>query len=185
MGCGDSKATPDPSAPKEIKVVMLGNGGVGKSACTFRFVQDKFVESYNPTIEDSYRKTFKVDGNTIVMDILDTAGQEEYTELREVYMRGGEGFVVVYSITDRKSFQEVSEFRDRTLRVKDKSAVPMILVGNKCDLEVYRSVTKEEGQQLALKFGVPFFETSALTGINTEEIFSAVCREVVKMWTPS
>eukprot|EP01114_Cavostelium_apophysatum_P012300 TRINITY_DN2736_c0_g1_i1.p1 TRINITY_DN2736_c0_g1~~TRINITY_DN2736_c0_g1_i1.p1 ORF type:complete len:185 (+),score=56.58 TRINITY_DN2736_c0_g1_i1:117-671(+) len=179
MGCGESKDSGnDTGAPKEMKIVMLGNGGVGKSACTFRFVQEKFVESYNPTIEDSYRKAVKVDGRNYVLDILDTAGQEEYTELREVYMRGGEGFVIIYSITDRKSFQEVNEFRDRTQRVKDKTGVPMVLVGNKSDLETQRHVSKEEGQALATKFGIPFFETSALTGTNTEEIFHAICREV-------
>jgi len=181
MGCIDSKESNNESqnkGPKDVKIVMLGNGGVGKSACTFRFVQEKFVEAYNPTIEDSYRKAIKLDGRNFVLDILDTAGQEEYTELREVYMRGGEGFIIVYSITDHKSFQEVSEFRDRTLRVKDKKEVPMVLVGNKSDLETQRKVSKEEGQQLAAQFGVPFFEASALTGNNTDEIFHAMCREV-------
>jgi len=179
MGCGSSNdeieaAADNSGGPKEVKIVMLGNGGVGKSACTFRFVQEKFVESYNPTIEDSYRKALKIDGRNFILDILDTAGQEEYTELREVYMRGGEGFIIIYSITDRKSFQEISEFRDRTLRVKDKTGVPMVLVANKSDLEGSRVVTKEEGLQLAHRFGVPFYETSALTGQNTEEIFVAI-----------
>mmetsp|Transcript_27737 Transcript_27737/g.39094 ORF Transcript_27737/g.39094 Transcript_27737/m.39094 type:complete len:195 (+) Transcript_27737:203-787(+) len=176
----DPKKSNEPGGPREIKIVMLGNGGVGKSAITFRFVQNKFVESYNPTIEDSYRKTVKVDGQNIVLDILDTAGQEEYTELREVYMRGGEGFIIVYSITDKKSFQEVTEFRDRTLRVKDKERVPMILVGNKSDLEGSRAVSKHDGEQLAKSLGVPFFEASAQTGVNTEEVFYAIAREVLK-----
>jgi len=180
MGCGGSKDTEGGGTPREMKVVMLGNGGVGKSALTFRFVQDKFVEAYNPTIEDSYRKPIKVDGKNILLDILDTAGQEEYTELREVYMRGGEGFIIVYSITDRKSFNEVIEFRDRTLRVKDKPSVPMILVGNKADLENSRVVTKEEGQQLSEKLQIQFLETSALTGTNTNEIFSNIARQVLK-----
>jgi len=180
MGCGSSKENNDSQyrGPRDVKIVMLGNGGVGKSACTYRFVHEKFNEAYNPTIEDSYRKAIKLDGRNYVLDILDTAGQEEYTELREVYMRGGEGFIVVYSVTDHKSFQEISEFRDRTLRVKDKKEVPMILVGNQADLENQRKVTKEEGQQLAAKFGVPFYEASALTGHNCEEIFYAMCREI-------
>jgi len=136
MGCGDSKDSNDSKVttsgedkPLEMKIVVLGIGGVGKSALTFRFIQNKFMESYNPTIEDSYRKNFKLDGRNIVLDILDTAGQEEYMELREVYMRGGEGFLVVYSIVDQKSFNEVTEFRSRILRVKDTSTVPMVIVG--------------------------------------------------------
>lgn len=181
MGCAgstDKKKTNGSEGPREVKIVMLGNGGVGKSAITFRFVQNKFVESYNPTIEDSYRKQIKVESQNIVLDILDTAGQEEYTELREVYMRGGEGFIIVYSITDKKSFQEVTEFRDRTLRVKDKDKVPMLLVGNKADLEQQRAVSKADGEELAKSLGVPFFETSAQTGLNTEEIFYAIAKEV-------
>jgi len=174
---GKGKGVDNDSA-REVKIVMLGNGGVGKSALTFRFVQNKFVESYNPTIEDSYRKHIKVEGRSMVLDILDTAGQEEYTELREVYMRGGEGFVIVYSITDRKSFSEVTEFRDRTLRVKDAERVPMVLVGNKSDLKSQRVVTIEEGEELAKKLGVPFLETSAQSGEHCEEIFYNIAREV-------
>jgi small GTP-binding protein len=166
------------SGARELKIVMLGNGGVGKSALTFRFVQNKFVESYNPTIEDSYRKHIKLEGSSLVLDILDTAGQEEYTELREVYMRGGEGFIIVYSITDKKSFHEVREFRDRTMRVKDTERVPMILVGNKSDLENQRVVSREDGEELAKELGVPFFETSAQSGNNCDEIFNQIAREV-------
>jgi len=180
MGCcaskGEEKRVEGPTV--EFKVVMLGNGGVGKSALTFRFIQNKFVESYNPTIEDSYRKQIKIDGHNIVLDILDTAGQEEYTELREVYMRGGEGFIIVYSITDEKSFKEVTEFRDRTLRVKDKEKVPMLLVGNKADLDSQRVVSTLEGEELAKKWGIPFMETSAATGQNCDLIFPTIARTV-------
>jgi len=184
MGCGNSSDkkpnAPTDGAPREVKIVMLGNGGVGKSAITFRFIQNKFVESYNPTIEDSYRKQIKVGNLNLVLDILDTAGQEEYTELREVYMRGGEGFVIVYSITDKKSFQEVSEFRDRTLRVKDKDKVPMLLIGNKADLEDQRVVSRDEGEELARQFDVPLIETSAQTGQNTDEVFYEIARLITQ-----
>jgi GTPase KRas protein len=180
MSSSDNSASgrKDSEGPREIKVVMLGNGGVGKSAITYRFVHNKFNESYNPTIEDSYRKQIKLDNQNIVLDILDTAGQEEYIELREVYMRGGEGFIIVFSITDKKSFQEVTEFRDRTLRVKDKDKVPMILVGNKADLEHQRAVSKADGEELAKTLGVTYFETSAQTGLNTEEIYYAIAKAV-------
>eukprot|EP01118_Nematostelium_gracile_P000506 TRINITY_DN10574_c0_g1_i1.p1 TRINITY_DN10574_c0_g1~~TRINITY_DN10574_c0_g1_i1.p1 ORF type:complete len:183 (-),score=36.09 TRINITY_DN10574_c0_g1_i1:60-608(-) len=177
MGCGGStEEVVSNSSPHEVKIVMLGNGGVGKSAITFRFIQNKFIESYNPTIEDSYRKQVRVGGQAIVLDILDTAGQDEYTELREVYMRGGEGFIIVYSITDRKSFQEVSEFRDQTLRVKDKNNVPMVLIGNKSDLKDQRTVTTEEGEALAKRLGVPYIEASAQSGDNIEEVFYQIAK---------
>ncbi|PRP84664.1 ras-1 [Planoprotostelium fungivorum] len=183
MGCAsssESKQGDGENSPREIKVVMLGNGGVGKSAITYRFVHSKFNDTYNPTIEDSYRKDLKLDGQSITLDILDTAGQEEYIELREVYMRGGEGFIIVYSITDKKSFKEVPEFRERTMRVKDKEYVPMILVGNKADLEQQRQVSKSEGEELAKSLGMAFIETSAATGLNTDEVFQTIARTVLK-----
>jgi len=174
----EEQSTDTSKSSQEMRVVMLGNGGVGKSALTFRFVKNKFQPAYNPTIEDSYRKNITLDNQTVVLDILDTAGQEEYTELREVYMRGGEGFIIVYSITDKKSFKEVSEFRDRTLKVKDVPKVPMIIVGNKSDLDGQRVVTKEEGEELAKRLGVGFFETSAHTGTNIEEVFLSIAKEI-------
>lgn len=112
------------------------------------------------------------------MEILDTAGQEEYSAMRDSYMRSGEGFVVVYSTTSRSSFEEVLSFREQILRVKDKDQVPMILVGNKCDLISERQVTTHEGALLAKSFGCPFFEASAKTRINIEESFFQLVREI-------
>ena len=91
---------------------------------------------------DSYRKQCSVDGETALLDVLDTAGQEEYSAMREQYMRTGEGFLLVYSITSRQSFEEVMAYQKTILRVKDKDYFPMILVGNKCDLTAERQVTK-------------------------------------------
>lgn len=84
-----------------------------------------------------------------MQDILDTAGQEEYSAMRDQYMRTGQGFVMVYSITSRSSFDEINAFREQILRVKDKDTVPMVLAGNKCDLATERQVTTNEGQELA------------------------------------
>jgi len=179
MGCTSSKVEEEPRQ-NEIKIVMLGNGGVGKSAITFRLVRNEFVQSYNPTIEDSYRKTIEDEDGQIVLDILDTAGQEEYSELREVYMRGGDGFIIVYSITDKRSFEEAREFHDRIIRVKEKRYVPMVLVGNKSDLEAQRIIPKEEAATLAKSWNSPFYETSAQDGTNCIEIFWALTKEVKK-----
>jgi GTPase KRas protein len=84
--------------------------------------------SLDPTIEDSYRKQVTIDDETCLLDILDTAGQEEYSAMRDQYMRTGEGFLLVYAITSRSSFDEISTFREQILRVKDKETVPMVLV---------------------------------------------------------
>jgi small GTP-binding protein len=84
-----------------------------------------------------------IDDEVALLDVLDTAGQEEYSAMREQYMRTGEGFLLVYSITSRQSFEEIMTFQQQILRVKDKDYFPIIVVGNKCDLEGERQVSKQ------------------------------------------
>jgi GTPase KRas protein len=183
----------------EYKLVIVGGGGVGKSALTIQLIQNHFIDEYDPTIEDSYRKQVTIDEETCLLDILDTAGQEEYSAMRDQYMRTGQGFLCVYSITAKSTFDEITSFREQILRVKDKDKVPMILVGNKCDLEHERQVTTMEGQvcffilrsfhpqspyfhtkELSRNFGCPFLETSAKSRVNVEESFYQLVREIRK-----
>ncbi|ORX49850.1 ras-like protein 3 [Hesseltinella vesiculosa] len=166
---------------REYKIVIVGGGGVGKSAITIQFIQSHFVDEYDPTIEDSYRKQCIIDQETALLDVLDTAGQEEYSAMREQYMRNGEGFVLVYSITSRLSFEEISTFYQQIRRVKDKDFFPMILVGNKSDLGADRQVSFQEGNDLAKQFGCPFMETSAKQRTNVDECFYEVVREIRRM----
>jgi len=162
----------------EYKLVIVGGGGVGKSALTIQLIQNHFIDEYDPTIEDSYRKQISVDQETCMLDILDTAGQEEYSAMRDQYMRTGQGFLCVYNITSHSTFEEVTKLREQILRVKDMDRVPIVLVGNKCDLETNRQVTKCEGQELAQRFDVPFFEASAKTRFNVENCFFQLVREI-------
>lgn len=165
---------------REYKLVVLGSGGVGKSALTVQFVQGIFVEKYDPTIEDSYRKQVEVDGQQCMLEILDTAGTEQFTAMRDLYMKNGQGFLLVYSITAQSTFNDLQELREQILRVKDTDDVPMLLVGNKCDLEVDRVVGKEQGQNLARHFNCAFLETSAKARINVSEIFMDLVRQINK-----
>lgn len=145
---------------REYKLVVVGGGGVGKSCLTIQLIQSHFVDEYDPTIEgtrasprsrrslayctlDSYRKQCVIDDEVALLDVLDTAGQEEYSAMREQYMRTGEGFLLVYSITSRQSFDEISTFEQQILRVKDKDYFPIIIVGNKCDLDMERQVSRQ------------------------------------------
>lgn len=95
------------------------------------------------TNPDSYRKQCDIDDEVALLDVLDTAGQEEYSAMREQYMRTGEGFLLVYDITSRQSFEEITTFQQQILRVKDKDYFPMVVVGNKCDLEGEREVSRQ------------------------------------------
>jgi len=184
MGGGTSKESKANSESGRIySMVMLGLGGVGKSALTIQFVQSKFIKDYDPTIEDSYRKQVVVDGKVAMLTIWDTAGQEEYEALQDGYIRDADGFLVVYSITDRKSFDNAQNIYKKILRVKDSHREPIILIGNKADLEDQREIATFEGQKLAQQLDCPYFETSAKTKVNVEEAYHALlrlCRQKVK-----
>jgi Ras-related protein Rap-1A/Ras-related protein Rap-1B len=169
---------------REYKLVVLGSGGVGKSALTVQFVQGIFVEKYDPTIEDSYRKQVEIDGTQCMLEILDTAGTEQFTAMRDLYMKNGQGFVLVYSIIAQSTFNDLPDLREQILRVKDKDEVPMVLVGNKCDLQDQRVITTEQGEDLARKFGCAFLEASAKTRVNVDQIFHDLIRQINKLSPP-
>eukprot|EP01099_Mayorella_cantabrigiensis_P002280 TRINITY_DN2008_c0_g1_i1.p1 TRINITY_DN2008_c0_g1~~TRINITY_DN2008_c0_g1_i1.p1 ORF type:complete len:186 (-),score=35.33 TRINITY_DN2008_c0_g1_i1:539-1096(-) len=167
--------------PEVKKIVIVGSGGVGKSALIIQLTQNHFVDEYDPTIEDSYRKQVTIDDRICVMDILDTAGHEDYSAIRDGYTRAADGFLVVYSVVSRPSFNEVNTFREQIRRTKDATIFPMVLVGNKCDLENLRKVSKNEGQELAQSFECPFFESSAKTRTNVEPCFFELIRQIRKL----
>lgn len=164
----------------EYKIVVLGGGGVGKSALTIRLVTDNFLDEYDPTIEDSYRKSCNIDGQTCIMDILDTAGQEEFSSMQDQWMREGKGFLLVYNIISKQTFDEIQILRDKILRAKDEEKVPIVIAGNKCDLEDQRQVTSAdvEAWVTTLESSPPAMETSAKEKINIEECFYEVVREI-------
>lgn len=159
-----------------------------------------FVETYDPTIEDSYRKQVVIDKQSCMLEVLDTAGQEEYTALRDQWIRDGEGFVLVYSITSRASFSRIQRFHSQIQRVKESAAsasptmttmppkhggdlvsnAPVMLIGNKCDRVTEREVSTQEGQALARQLGCSFMEASAKTCVNVEKAFYDVVRDLRK-----
>ncbi|KAJ1527513.1 hypothetical protein ONE63_007485 [Megalurothrips usitatus] len=164
--------------PALHKVIMVGSGGVGKSALTLQFMYDEFVEDYEPTKADSYRKKVVLDGEEVQIDILDTAGQEDYAAIRDNYFRSGEGFLCVFSITEDDSFQATQEFREQILRVKNDENIPFLLVGNKSDLGEKRKVPLSEATGRAAQWGVPYVETSAKTRANVDKVFYDLMREI-------
>ncbi|XP_004923689.2 ras-related protein M-Ras [Bombyx mori] len=154
-----------PGPPNEnlptVKLVVVGDGGVGKSAITIQFFQKLFVTDYDPTIEDSYIQHTEVDGQWCILDVLDTAGQEEFSAMREQYMRKGDGFLIVFSVTDKQSFENIRHFHTQILRVKDRDSYPMVVVGNKVDLVHARVVPPAAARLAARALHAPYLETSA------------------------
>ncbi|GBB96683.1 hypothetical protein RclHR1_02810001 [Rhizophagus clarus] len=146
------------------KLVVLGDGGVGKCALTIQLCLNHFV--------------VVIDDQPCVLEVLDTAGQEEYTALRDQWIRDGEGFLLVYSISSRSTFERVERFRDQITRVKDTDNVPLMLVGNKCDKITEREVSREEGMNMARKLNCEFIESSAKTCVNVERAFYTVVRMI-------
>ncbi|KND88070.1 Ras-related protein RSR1 [Tolypocladium ophioglossoides CBS 100239] len=168
------------SASRELHVVVLGAGGVGKSCLTAQFVHNEWIESYDPTIEDSYRTQLQVDGRQVVLEILDTAGTEQFVAMRDLYMKTGQGFLLVFSITSPSSLTELAGLREEIIRIKDDENVPMVIVGNKADLEETRVVPRAKGFSISQKWGAPYYESSARTRTNVDEVFIDLCRQMLR-----
>ncbi|XP_065262683.1 GTP-binding protein Rit2 [Emys orbicularis] len=145
---------------------------------TMQFISHQFPDYHDPTIEDAYKTQVRIDDEPAYLDILDTAGQAEFTAMRDQYMRGGEGFIICYSITDRQSFQEAAEFKELIYRVRHTYDIPLVLVGNKIDLEEFRQVSTEEGMSLAREYSCSFFETSAALRFYIDDVFHGLVREI-------
>ncbi|TFK20156.1 ras protein [Coprinopsis marcescibilis] len=157
------------------RVAVLGDGGVGKTALAVQFTLNCFVETYDPTIEDAYRRQLVVDNKMCFVEVIDTAGQEEYASLRDQWVREGQGFILVYSIASRSTFDRLEIFRQSMRKVKRGDPIFM-LVGNKCDKTYEREVSRDEGMALARQFGCEFIETSAKTAQNVERLFTNLVR---------
>jgi len=164
---------------REFNVVVLGAGGVGKSALTVRFTQDIFLENYDPTIEEEYRRPIEVDGITFQLEVLDTAGAEQFTALNEVYIKSGLGFVLVFSLTQEVSLREVDNLRQQIYRIKGGStSVPIVVVGTKSDLVNEREVQPSTISNLSQRWNLPFFETSSKKNWHVSDVFEDLVRQM-------
>ncbi|CAH8520240.1 unnamed protein product [Schistosoma turkestanicum] len=155
-----------------LKIAIVGSGGVGKSALTLQFMYNEFVEDYEPTKADSYRKTTVLDGAQLQFDILDTAGQEDYSGIRDNYFRGSEGFILVFAIDDEESVRSLPTFYEQIVRIKNSQQVPMLLVANKCDLK--GRIPKDyigEGLYYKDYWNLELIETSAKKYSDAERVF--------------
>lgn len=166
---------PDTPALPLHRVIVVGSAGVGKSALTFQFMYDQFLEKYEPTKADSYRKRIHLHhGSECQIDILD---MEDYAGIRDGYIRGGEGFMCVFSLTDAASFRAMDDFYEEILRVHEDQA-PMMLVANKCDMTAARRVSTADAQAKAARWHAPYIECSAKTKENVEKAFLDMARAI-------
>jgi small GTP-binding protein len=169
----DKKSMPD------IPVVLLGSGAVGKSCIAIQYIQGHFVDRYDATIEDVYRKPVEVDNTPAVLTIVDTAGQDAFGAVRDQYLKRGQGFLLIYSIADSESFQNLKRIYAQLLRTKgDHSQMSCIVVGNKLDLAAQRAVSYDEGKMFASHAKCPFMEISAKNRGQVEEAFAVLVRSI-------
>ncbi|GAQ88998.1 Rab family GTPase [Klebsormidium nitens] len=167
-----------------FKLLLIGDAGVGKSCILLRFADDTFRESYMSTIGMDFRiRTLHMENDEVVkLQIWDTAGQERFRTITSPYYRGANGIIVVYAVNDQTSFEHVSKWLGDMEKFAPEEAV-RLLIGNKCDLEIERQVTTEEGEELAASLGVPFIETSAKDSTNIEEAFVCIAKAIQEKQT--
>lgn len=171
---------------EEFKIVILGEGGVGKSAITVQFLQNKFSENYDPTIQEFYQKNITVDNQFYRLEILDTAGQEEYISIRDSFSKDGDGYILVYDLTNLWTFNQIEPLINRIYQNNIyKNIIPIIICGNKLDLNNKRQVSYKDGLILSEKLGCKFIECSAKTYTNVDQVWHEMVREIIKIRNPT
>lgn len=160
-----------------IKLLLIGDSGVGKSSLLLRFADGTFTTSFISTIGIDFKiKSLELGGKKCKLQIWDTAGQERFRTITSAYYRGAMGILIVYDVTDETSFQNVIMWMKNIDQHAGK-AVNRILVGNKADMP-HRVVTTQQGIDLAAKYCIPFIETSSKTGENVDDCFQTVAKAV-------
>ena len=163
-----------------LKYITIGSPNVGKSQIVQRFIKNNFNPKYEVTIGVEFgEKNIEIEDKILRIQIWDTCGQEQFKSITWAYYKNCVCAIIVYDITSRDSFNEVKNWIDDCINYSPKTVL-MALIGNKCDLKDNRIISTEEGQELADKYGILFYETSALDGTNIKEIFKETGEQIYK-----
>ncbi|KAH8999088.1 small GTPase superfamily [Lactarius akahatsu] len=165
---------------KKRKIAVLGSRSVGKSSLIIQFTENQFIDSYYPTIENTFSKGVNYKGVEYDCDIIDTAGQmkDEYSILNSKHAIGIHGFVLVYSVTSRNSFDMIQIVYDKIINFCGIKEIPCVIVGSKIDLSQSRQVQPAEGEELAKANRAAWVETSAKNNINVAKVFELCLAEI-------
>ena len=167
---------------EDIKVITLGNSAVGKTSFLMKYIDNSFTLTYTTTLGvDFKQKKIKLkDGRDVRLRIFDTAGQERFKAVSVSFIKKADGVILMYDISDIESFEAVENWI-KSIREIGKEKLPIILVGNKCDLsDDKRQVSLKEGQDKANEFNIPFYETSCKEGINIKEVFEKLIDDIIE-----
>ena len=180
MNISQEEPPSDPEmSTKSYKVLLLGNSYVGKTCILLRFSEDTYNDDYEVTIGLNYRiKTLNIDNNPIRMQIWDTSGEEKFKAIAKNFYRGAHGVLLIYDICEKNSFLDVKSWIEQIIENTDNDDIVMILCGNKCDMEKERNISRNEGENLANSYKIPFFECSAKENINIDEIFNTMAKNI-------
>ena len=166
-----------------VKVILIGDSGVGKTNIMSKFLKNQFMEESKATIGVEFgSKLFNHEGHKIKAQIWDTAGQEKYKAITGAYYKGSKGALVVYDITQKKTFENIEKWIN-DLKAAGDPKITIILIGNKNDLDDKRQVSKDQGEEKARSFGCAFLETSAYSGDNIDKAFNLMVKEIYEKFS--
>ncbi|KAF9528812.1 P-loop containing nucleoside triphosphate hydrolase protein [Crepidotus variabilis] len=173
------------SAMKKRKIAVLGSRSVGKSSLVKQFIENHFMDSYYPTIESTFAKSVVYKGVEYDCHIIDTAGQDEFSPINSQYAIGIHGYVLVYSITSRNSFNMIQVVHDKIVDFCGLTKIPCVIVGSKSDLSMQRQVDSKDGEKLAKDNDCAWIESSAKNNVNVGKVFELCLQEIERNISPN
>jgi small GTP-binding protein len=171
----------EPKTDYSLKLLTIGESGVGKTCLLLRYTDNKFVKTHSITIGVDYKcKTIKMNNKSVTLKIWDTAGQERFRNMTQQYYKNADGILLVFDLTDRGTFEKLRDWMSQIQNFVNREDLSIILIGNKCEMET-KEVTKEEAENMAEEFKIKYFETSAFTGENVGKAFETLICDILKI----